>query len=136
MKDKKDVIALAVGNTYDLVTRTSVTAHPARAPYPRASFSLFIPIQKGGYMKEIYDVLTIVEISPQDVEKQKGRLTAGQYAQLKRYHELRSKTFGYSDKDGIYRFYIMSKRANIKQPFIRKNIQVSVSLNSSDIPTV
>ena len=58
MKDKKDVIALAVGNTYDIVTRTSMTAHPARAPYPRASFSLLIPIQKGGYMEEIYDVLS------------------------------------------------------------------------------
>ena len=87
-------------------------------------------------MEELYDVLTVVERSPQDVEKQKNRLTAGQYAQLKRYHELRSKTFGYSDKNGVYRFYIMSRRANIKQPFIRKNIQVSVRLNSSDIPTV
>lgn len=136
MKDKKDVIALAVGNTYDIVTRTSVTAHPARAPYPRASFSLLIPIQKGGYMEEIYDVLSIVECLPQDVEKQKVHLAASQYALLERYHELRSKTFGYSDKDGMYRFYIMSKRANIKQPFIRKNIQVSVKLNSSEIPTV
>lgn len=87
-------------------------------------------------MEEIYDVLTIVEISPQDVDNQKNRLTVGQYMQLKRYHELRSKTFGYSDKNGMYRFYIMSWRANIKQPFIRKNIQVSVRLNSSDIPTV
>ena len=108
MKDKKDVIALAVGNTYDIVTRTSVTAHPARAPYPRASFSLLIPIQKGGYMEEIYDVLSIVECLPQDVEKQKVHLAASQYALLERYHELRSKTFGYSDKDGMYRFYIMS----------------------------
>ena len=124
MKDKKDVIALAVGNTYDIVTRTSMTAHPARAPYPRASFSLLIPIQKGGYMEEIYDVLSIVECLPQDVEKQKVHLAASQYALLERYHELRSKTF------------VMSKRANIKQPFIRKNIQVSVMLNSSEIPTV
>lgn len=86
-------------------------------------------------MEGIYDVFSIVECSPQDVEKQKLRLPAKQYAQLQRYHELRSKTFGYSDKNGVYRFYIMSKRANIKQPFIRKNIQVSVRLNSSEIPT-
>ena len=102
MNDNRDVIALAVGNTYDIVTRTSVTAHPARAPYPKASYSLLIPIQKGGYMEEIYDVLSIVECPPH----------------------------------GLYRFYIMARRANIKQPFIRKNIQVSVKLNSSEIPTV
>ena len=136
MNDNRNVIALAVGNTYDIVTRTSVTAHPARAPYPKASYSLLIPIQKGGYMEEIYDVLSIVECPPQDVEKQKVRLTAEQYAQLQRYHELRSKTYGYCDKNGLYRFYIMARRANIKQPFIRKNIQVSVKLNSSEIPTV
>ena len=87
-------------------------------------------------MEEIYEVLSIVECPPQDVKKQKARLAASQYALLERYHELRSKTFGYSDKDGMYRFYIMSKRANIKQPFIRKIIQVSVKLNSSEIPTV
>ena len=72
MKDNRNVIALAVGNTYDIVTRTSVTAHPTRAPYPRASYSLLIPIQKGGYMEEIYDVLSIVECPPQDVEKTKS----------------------------------------------------------------
>ena len=134
MKDNSDVIALAVGNTYDIVIRTSVTAHPARAPFPRGDFSLLIPIQKGGYMEELYNVLTIVECLPQDVEKQRDLLTAEQYAQLQRYHAMRSKTFGYSDVGGIYRFYILSKKANIVQPFRRKNIQISVKLNSSEIP--
>ena len=85
-------------------------------------------------MEDLYEVLTIVECSPQDVEKQKGSLTAEQYAQLQRYHEMRSKSFGYSDAGGTYRFYILSKKANITQPFRRRNIQVSVNLHSSDIP--
>ena len=45
-----------------------------------------IYMNPGGYMEEIYDVLSIVECPPQGVEKQKARLAASQYALLERYH--------------------------------------------------
>ena len=131
---EQQVICVATGSTYDIVIATAVTAHPARSPYPRTDYSYLIPIRKGGYLEKLYDVCAYVECKPEDVEQQKAVLPEEQYERLLRYHTLRSRSFGYEDED--YRFYILHERAEIRQPFQRRNIQVSAKINLSDIPLV
>ena len=134
VKDSKEVICLAAGDTYGVVMDTAVTAHPARAPYPRTEYSYLVPIRRGGYLERLYDVLNIVECLPDDVEKQKSNISAEQYERLLRYHLIRSKTFGYGDGKQPYRFYILREHAVIRQPFQRRNIQISVKMKLEDIP--
>ena len=136
MIDDKDVICLATGSTYDIVTRTAVTAHPAVAPYPRKEFPFLVPIKKGGYMEKLYDVQAIVECLPSMIQEQEKILTPEQYAQLQQYHDLRSKSFGYGHSGTSYRFYILSERGDIAQSFQKKNIQVSVRISSTEIPVI
>lgn len=136
MPNDKDVICLATGSTYDIVTMTAVTAHPAVAPYPRKEFPFLVPIKKGGYMEKLYSVQAIVECLPSMIHEQKGNLTTEQFSRLEQYHHLRSKSFGYGRSNAPYRFYILSEQGNIAQPFQKKNIQVSVKMSSSDIPMI
>ena len=136
MIDDKDVICLATGSTYDIVTRTAVTAHPAVEPYPRKEFPFLVPIKKGGYMEKMYGVQAVVECLPSMIQEQKGTLTSEQYTRLQQYHDLRGKSFGYRRSGIPYRFYILSERGDIVQPFQKKNIQVSVRMNSSEIPLI
>lgn len=51
-----DVICLAVGQTYELVVSTMITAYPNVAPYPRSDFEYLIPIKKGGTLEYLYNV--------------------------------------------------------------------------------
>lgn len=135
-KTNRDVICLATGSTYDIVLDTAVTAHPARSPYPKPDYSYLIPIRKGGYLERLYDVCNYVECKPGDVEKQKAILPDDQYERLLRYHTLRSRSFGYGDDEEPYRYYILHERAAIKQPFQRRNIQVSTRIELSSAPLV
>ena len=133
--EEKNVIAVATGNTYDLVTQYSVHAHPAVSPYSSGR-EFLIPIKKGGTLEYIYKVVTTIECLPEDIEKHKDSLTEQQYLNLFRYTNARNKTYGFSRKNTAYRFFILEKYGDIKQPFIRKNIQVSVFYNLDEIPVV
>ena len=136
MYDDKDVICLATGSTYEIVTMTAVTAHPATAPYPRKEFPLLVTIKKGGYMEIIYTVQAIVECLPSQIHVQKESLTPEQFSRLQQYHYLRSRSFGYGHVNTTYRYYILSEKGYIAQPFQKKNIQVSVKMSSSEIPMI
>ena len=128
------VLCLAAGNTYDLILQTGITAHPAVAPYPKKNPPYITPIKKGGILEFLYKVTRIIECYPDDIRFYKDNLNTTEYERLTTYHEIRKQTFGYSKKNEKYKFYILENPKAIKQPYIRKGIQISVFINLSDIP--
>ena len=129
----KNVICLATGKTYDLILDTCVTAHPACAPYPKMIPEYLVPIKKGGCLEHLFRVIEIIECFPEDIYDYSSTLSNGNYDNLCRYHEIRNQTFGYGKSDTKYRFYILKYEEAIKPPCIKKGIQVSVSVELSDI---
>lgn len=132
----KDVMCLAVGQTYDIVTSTKITAHPDVAPYPRAKLNYLIPIKKGGTLEYLYDVKRQISCMPNDVYEYRDKLNPDEYTSLIEYHELRKNSFGYGKADTNYTFYFLGKEQLIEQPFEKKGIQVSIRLDLEDIPLV
>ena len=129
-----DVICLAVGKTYEIVLETKVTAHPNSAPYPSAEYDYVIPIKKGGSLEYMYDIKKKISCMPNDIYLQEKILSEDEYAALVKYHEKRKDSFGYGKLETQYVFYILGEPLAIKQPFEKKGIQVSVKMNSNDIP--
>lgn len=131
-----DVICLAVGQTYELVVSTMITAHPNVAPYPRSDFEYLIPINKGGTLEYLYSVKKRISCMPNDVYKYEHSLSRKEYVSLIQYHEQRKDSFGYGKTDTEYVFYILGEPKMIAQPFERKGIQVAVKLDIENIPLV
>lgn len=77
-----DVICLAVGQTYELVVSTMITAHPNVAPYPRSDFEYLIPINKGGTLEYLYSVKKRISCMPNDVYKYEHSLSRKEYVSL------------------------------------------------------
>lgn len=136
MIQMKEVLCLATGNSYDMVTGNNVTAHPAQRPYPRFEPEYLIPIKKGGVLEYLYNVEDIIECLPEDIYTYADKLAPEQYNNLVSYHRARSTSYGYAKKETKYRFYLLKKIAPIQQPCLRKGIQVSVRMDLADIKTV
>ncbi len=130
----KDVICLAVGQTYDMVLDTKITAHPDVAPYPRDDYNYLIPIKKGGTLEFLYNVKQKISCLPEEVYKYKGVLSAKDYKSLIEYHERRRDSFGYGKEETNYVFYILGESMLIEQPFEKKGIQVSFKMDIEDVP--
>ena len=133
--EEKNVIAVATGNTYELVNKYSIHAHPAVSPYSTGREYL-IPIKRGGTLEYIYKVVSVIECLPEDVEKYKSSLSEQQYNNLCGYTNDRINTYGFNRKNTKYRFFILEKYGDIEQPFIRKNIQLSVFYNLDEVPVI
>ena len=129
----KDVLCLATGKSYNIVLETCVTAHPACPPYPRWTPIYVIPIKKGGYLEHLYRVVEIIECFPDDIYKCDHHLSAERFNNLCQYHEKRSKSFGYGKANTKYRFYILKHEEIIKQPCMKKGIQVSAKIKLSEL---
>ena len=129
----EEVLCIAAGQTYDIVIRTGITAHPAVAPYPRLEPTYLAPIKKGGSIEYLYLVKNIIECLPEDVYIYKNQLAENDYRALISYHESRRDTFGYSRNETKYRFYVLGTKEILKKPYIKKGIQVSVRIDLADI---
>ena len=129
----KEVLCLATGKTYELILNTNITAHPASVPYPKGDTSYLIPIKKGGVLEYLYDVVNIIECYPEDIYNYKDMLSAENYRNLRRYHETRKETFGYSKESTKYRFYVLKLYSRIEKECVKKGVQVSVRIDLSDV---
>ena len=130
----KNVLGLAVGQTYQTVEKYAVTAHPAMRPYPSNSYEYLVPIRKGGIMAQLFLVEEVIDCIPSEVYSLKGKLNDKHYQQLIDYHEERVSTYTYGKPNVPYRFYILAHHADIQQPFVRKYIQISIGLDINEIP--
>jgi len=131
-----NVICLATGSTYEMVERTSVTAHPACAPYPRCIPDYMIPIRKGGYVDKLYNIKAIIECLPDEVYEHKSELSEKDFSNLIAYHEQRKATFGYSKTDEKYRFYVCSELYTIDPSYRIKGIMVSKIIDIGSVPII
>ena len=132
---KKNVIAVAAAQTYEMVIRHGIHAHPAVAPYPKPR-DYIIPIRKGGKCEYIYKVVKTVDIIPNQIESVLGELEKRQADCLMNYYNERSNSYGFSRIGTPYRFYILKKMGSIEQPYYLNGIQNCVSLCFDDIPVV
>lgn len=130
---EKEVLCLAVGQTYDLVRETLVTAHPAEAPYPRWQPGYVVPIKKGGALEVIYRVSKIIECLPEEAVGLSDYLDEAASANLAAYHERRLASFGYSKHDAPYRFYILEHHADIAGQIYKKNVQISAKASLDEL---
>ena len=132
---KKNVVAVATANTYEMVTRYGIHAHPAVAPYPKPRDYL-IPIKAGGQCEYIYSVVRTIDIIPDDIKSILPELNDKERKALWGYFEARVNSYGFSRIGVPYRFYILEKIGCIEQPFYKKGIQNCVLMDYDEIPIV
>ncbi|MDO4379314.1 MAG: hypothetical protein Q4D20_00405 [Clostridia bacterium] len=123
-----DVLCLATGDTYDLVLKTKITAHPTTRAYPVADTLYLVPIRKGGVMEYLFFISDTLICEPDNIYSYANVLDETKYKRLVAYHEERRATFGYG-KSAPYKFYFLELKAVIPQPCIKKYVRVSAKIN-------
>lgn len=123
-EEEKNIVSFPSPHTLELIKEYKIHAHPVKRGYP-LKLSPYLTIrQQGGVIEEIYKVERILEIYPNEYEKQIGSLNINEYKRLKSYIEERKTSFGFSNKDTYYRFYFLEVYKEFGKPFIQKpNLQ-------------
>ena len=130
---QKNVVAVATANTYEMVIKYGIHAHPAVAPYPKPREYL-IPIKAGGQCEYIYSVIKAIDIIPNDIKSVSAELKDEERRALFGYCDERVNSYGFSRIGIPYRFYILKKIGCIEQPFYKKGIQNCVLMEFDEIP--
>lgn len=130
----RHALALATGITYEAVTGSGITAHPAKKPYPKGDKAYVIPIAKGGLIEWVYAAKRTLEMRPLDMVSFATREGGALGDALLTYHKARIEAFGGTLDEayqlGIpYRFYVMERAASILSPTHKKYVQVSALMD-------
>lgn len=113
---EKEVLSVPAGKTFDLISKFYIHACPNSYPYKTPLYMTFR--KKGGEMDTLYQIEDIVIINPSEdsyktiIEKS----TIKEKDRIQNYILQRKAEWRFKAKDEDYRFYILSKKREIKLP--------------------
>jgi hypothetical protein len=113
-----EVISFPASYTYDLVVETEVHAHPLKKGFPSKITPYMMVRAKGGVSQALYHVGDTIDIYPDAFSSICKTMNHKTYQKLQAYIQERNKTFGFPTKDVPYRFYILEKCCDFKNPFV------------------
>ena len=122
--EQDNVISFPASNTYELIQKTLIHAHPIKKGFPN-KVTPYITIRRtGGYMDNIYRVCRTIEIIPDEKSLEKLELTVQERDRLKEYYSIRKESFDFKTKDTLYRFYFLEIYIQIEPAFqMKPNLQ-------------
>ena len=115
-ENEKDVISFPVGETYDLVTKYKIHSHPIKKGFPTNVKPYITLRQTGGYMRDIYQVVKTIDLFPEKVYLSKQDLSENEINRIENYIKERKTSYGFSNKEVPYRFYVLKNFQKIEPP--------------------
>lgn len=105
---EREVISIPASGTLDLIYKYGIHAHPDTKGYPYKNSLYYTFRGKGGVMERLYFVEETFKFKPYDIDKIKTIIQdANQREKVILYIEERKNTYGYSEKNTDYKFYIL-----------------------------
>ena len=119
-EDEHRIISFPCGDTYDLVKKTLIHAHPASARPIIENVPRFLMVRAhGGISDELYSIERTVEFNPLDRKALMKYNNEPFFNGLKQYIEERADSpFGFGSAPNPYRYYILKKVYSLKPAFV------------------
>lgn len=141
--DEEKIISFPCSETYDLVRKTHIHAHPAERNPKLEKIPRYLMVRgKGGVSHELFQIERTIEFNPLDANELNHYKSCEFYDNLRRYIVERANTkFGFESAPASYRYYILKKVYSLQPAFtVKKNNSKYRFLTFGDIgidlPTV
>ena len=119
------VLTVPINGTLDLIEKYKVHAHPLKGGYPSKKTNFIAFREPGGIINDIYEVLNTVDIIPDEYLIDDN---------ISKYIISRKQTFGFSEENTQYRFYILNHYIKLQPSYIlTPNPQGSKYINLNDL---
>lgn len=119
------VLTVPINGTLDLIEKYKVHAHPLKGGYPSKKTNFIAFREPGGIINDIYEVLNTVDIIPDEYLIDDN---------ITKYIISRKQTFGFSEENTQYRFYILNHYIKLQPSYIlTPNPQGSKYINLNDL---
>ena len=118
MSEKRNVMSFPAGDSYNLVKKHLVHAHPDKVGQPRTvDFDYAMFRMSGGYCEYLYEIVDSFLVYPLNKDSINEHINENYYKQLKAYINERTKDYGWSYTDIPYRFYILKEVCEFDPPY-------------------
>lgn len=105
---EREIISIPASGTLDLIYKYGIHAHPDMKGYPYKNSLYYTFRGKGGIMEELYFAEDIFKLNPYDISMINNTIQdTKRRERVIRYIEERKNTYGYSEKNTDYKFYIL-----------------------------
>lgn len=117
--DEEKIISFPCGETYDLVRKTHIHAHPAERKPLIDNIPRYLMVRgHGGVSHDLFRIERTIEFNPFDVNELNQYKSFDFYENLRRYIVERAKTrFGFESAPAPYRYYILKKVYSFQPAF-------------------
>lgn len=107
--NENTVLTVPINGTEDLIKKYNVHAHPLKNGYPNKITNYIAFREPGGIINNIYIIFDIKDTIPSQYINNDNVL---------KYIEERYPTFGFSNENTVYRFYILKDYIKLEPPYI------------------
>lgn len=114
--DARPIVSFSCGNTYELVKKTNVHAHPLKTGFPSKKSPYLMIRAQGGVSETLYEVVDVVDLKPYDRDAVQSLYP--KYQCVIDYINIRISDFGFKQRECDYRFYILREAYRFSTPYI------------------
>lgn len=115
-KSDKPIVSFSCGETYDLVMKTNVHAHPLKSGFPSKISRYLMVRATGGVSEDLFEVEDTVDLNPLD--RDAVIKLPDKYAMVRKYIKMRASSFGFKNAPLFYRFYLLKRVKKISPAYI------------------
>ncbi|MDO5812917.1 MAG: hypothetical protein Q4Q31_07465 [Bacillota bacterium] len=108
-KSEDKVLTVPINGTEDLIKKYKVHAHPLKIGYPNKIINYIAFRKPGGIINNIYEIIDIKDVIPSHYKNNDNVL---------KYIKDRYPTFGFSNENTPYRFYILKDYIKLDKPYV------------------